>query len=339
MQCIAVFLLVLHVPSELLAKQEADLLILGANIITMNNERTILYDGGLAIHDGKIVGVGSQESVEAAFSGKEVVDGKGSWLIPGLVNTHTHAPMILLRGLGSDQCLSNWLEKSIWPVEKKWAFDPEFIEDGTMLAAWEMALNGTTTHLNSYFLPHVGAKACKALGVRCVMAHGVADVPLFLNGRTLDELFKTCEDFLKTWQNDSLITPALAPHSLYLCSPKSVKRTVDLAEKYGALVTIHAAETEGERDKIAKEQGLGVVQLLEKHDCLRPNLLLSHAIWLDDEGLDLLKKKQVKIAHCPQSNMKLASGVAPIPAMLGRGITVSLGTDGAASNNGLDLFQ
>lgn len=332
-------LLISFFSSMLFAKEQVDLVILGPNIVTMNQDRTIIYNGGIAILGEKICAIGKSSDIKAQYKGKETVKTEHSWLIPGLVNTHNHAPMILLRGLGGDQCLQDWLTKSIWPVEKVYGFDPEYIRDGMLLAGWEMALTGTTTHLTSYFLPHEQAKACKELGIRAVVCHGIVDSAPFLKGKTADDLLKSAENFLKTWQNDPLITPAISPHSLYLCSPETIRKAFDLAEKFQALVTIHLLETEKEKLELQQKYGMGPVQLLEQEDCLKPNLLVSHAIWVDETDLDLLSKRGVKIAHCAQSNMKLASGIMPIDPMLKKDLLISLGTDGAASNNSLDMFQ
>src|SRR5712671_6669979 len=319
-------------------KEKVDLLVLGATVLTMNAERRIIEDGAVAVRGDVIVAVGSRASVEAKYSGAQTVDAKGKLVLPGLINGHTHVPMTLLRGLKDDVTLEEWLTKSIFPAEAK-NVNEEFVRWGTRLAAAEQIRGGVTTFADMYYFEDAIAEETKAAGMRGVLGETILDFPAPDNKNNAAMLEYT-EKFLKRWQGDALIHAAVAPHSMYTCSQKTLQDSAALARKYNAPILIHVAETKKELNDSREKNGTTPVQYLDKLGILGPDVLAAHCIFVDETDRKILAQRQVGCVHNPSSNMMLASGVAPVIEERAAGVAVGLGTDGpAGSNNDLDLME
>jgi 5-methylthioadenosine/S-adenosylhomocysteine deaminase len=257
--------------------------------------------------------------------------------MPGLVNAHTHAAMSLFRGLADDLPLKTWLENHIFPAEKRWV-NEEFVYWGTLLSIAEMIRSGTTTFADGYFFEEQAALAVQQSGMRAFLGQGIMDFPT-PDSPSPEETLKRFEAFIQNHSGSSLIHPCLFPHSVYTCSPDLLRRCRDFADRYGIPIIIHLAETKNEVDEVLKNYGETPINHMENLRLLLPSLIACHCVRLTESEMDLLARRGVKVVHNPESNMKLASGVAPIPELLARGVAVGLGTDGCASNNNLDLFQ
>jgi len=243
--------------------------------------------------------------------------------------------MTLFRGIADDVDLSEWLEKRIFPLEAKLTADDIYC--GAMAAALEMIKSGTTSFLDMYFMMDSVAKACKETGIRGFLSAGIMDL-----GATPEEAekkLKDCEQFISRWASDDLVTPSVGPHAIYTCSEDFLRRSVALAQKQGVLIHMHLSETQKEVEDCKKEHGIAPAEYLEELGLLCPQLVVAHAVWLAESEMDLLKSRGVGVAHCPISNLKLGSGIAKVYEMRKKGIRVGLGTDSAASNNNLDLFE
>jgi len=313
-----------------------DLLIGNGILLTMDHEQSIIEKGAVGISGTDIIDVGSHEELLSLYEAKKYIDARGGIIMPGLINAHTHAGMSLFRGLADDLPLLTWLNEYIFTAERKLTFDMVF--KGTLLACAEMILSGTTTFCDMYLFEDAVAQAAKKSGMRAIVGEVIYDFPS-PNYGPLEKGFAYTEVLIKKWQDDPLITIAVEPHSPYLCSPELLIRAHDLAERFGSLLIIHLSETDKEVRQIKERYGLTPVGHLGDLGVLGPNLVAVHCVALTDNDIDLLKQFNVKVAHNPESNMKLASGIAPLPELLKRGVTVGLGTDGCASNNNLDLFQ
>ncbi len=318
-------------------RQPADLLITGGTIVTMNAKRDIIEDGAIAIKDGEVLEVGTSVEVKKHYLPKRTLSAAGKVIIPGLINTHTHAAMTLFRGISDDLDLQDWLTKYIFPAEAKNVTEP-FVRAGTRLGLAEMIRGGTTTYCDMYYFEDAVADETKKAGVRGVLGETIIDFPVADN-KTNAEMMAYSERFLKKWANDPLIVPAMAPHAPYTVSTDHLKAIRALSDKLNAAVVIHVAETKKERDDIKKQYGETPMDYLAKIGFLSNRTITAHDVWLSDDEIDIMKRFGVGGAHCPQSNMKLASGVAPIPAMLAKDVAIGLGTDGAASNNDLDMWE
>lgn len=314
--------------------KKADLIITDISyILTMDENFTEYKDSDLVIKDGKIIDIGKNKKDE--YFGK-TISGKNKIAIPGLINTHTHAAMTLLRGYGSDNPLKVWLEEYIWPAEGK-LVSYEFVKDGTDIACYEMLRNGVTTFVDMYFFEDAVAQSVKEVGMRAVLCTGILDFPT-PGAKNADEGIAKTEDFIKHFEKDENIFPAVGPHAPYTCSPDTLKKAFNLAEKYDVLYHIHVSETQFEVNDIKERYGNTPVKHLEKVGVLNERVLAAHMVHPTEEEIDILAEKNVKVAHCPESNLKLASGVAPIPKMIEKGVTVAIGTDGTASNDDLDII-
>jgi 5-methylthioadenosine/S-adenosylhomocysteine deaminase len=330
-------LIVLCAALPALGAETVDVLVRGGTVVTMDGAFRVIADGALAIRADRIVAVGPTAAIAAAYQARTTVDATGRIVLPGLVNTHTHVPMTLLRGVADDVELMVWLTKYIWPAENAHV-TPEFVTWGTRLAAWEMIRTGTTTFADMYFYEDKVAEATKEAGLRGVCSATVMDFPV-PGLKNADEGLREAEAFLKKWSGDSLIVPAVGPHAAYTVGPETLLRAKALADRYKAPLTIHAAESPSEMKMVKEKYGLSTITHLDRIGFLGPNVLLAHAIWLSDDEIAILAAKGVGTAHCPSSNMKLASGVSPVPKMRKAGVRVGLGTDGPASNNDLDMFE
>ncbi|MHB8769663.1 MAG: amidohydrolase [Syntrophales bacterium] len=318
--------------------QELDILITGGTLLTMAPPGEVIDKPFIGIRDGRILFV-ERKSLPAGFSpaAREVIDATGSLIMPGLVNTHTHLPMVLFRGLADDLPLMKWLNDTIFPAEGLFV-NRQTVYAASTLAIAEMILSGTTTFCDGYFFEGAVARAAIDCGMRGIVAQGFIDFP------TPDQPDSSrhreqADGFVSRWKGRSaLVTPALVCHSPYTCSPETLRTIKNVAREAGILFQIHLAETRDEVSLLRERYGKKPVHHLRDLDLLDAGTVAAHCIWLDEDELDILAACSVKVAHDPESNMKLGAGVAPVPAMLSRGIDVGLGTDGCASNNNLDLF-
>jgi len=320
-----------------LAAVNVDILIVGGTIVTMNEQREVIENGAIAITKGKIDIMGTRRIVTQNVRAKHTIDATGKVIIPGLINTHTHVPMTLFRGISDDLDLNDWLTKFIFPAEAKNVNEP-FVRAGTRLGLAEMIRGGTTTYCDMYYFEDAIAEETKKAGVRGVLGETIIDFPVADN-KTNAEAMAYTERFIKKWRNDPLIVPAAAPHAPYTVSKEHLQAIRALADHLEAPVVIHVAETKKERDDAEKTFGMTPVKYLDSFGFLTDRTIAAHSIWLTPEELRIYKERGVGSAHCPQSNLKLASGVATIPYFLREDIAVGLGTDGAASNNDLNLWE
>ncbi len=319
------------------AAEQVDLIVRGGTIVTMDAERRVIENGAVAVRRGAVAAVGPADEVLAKFSAPQTLDARGRLVVPGLVNTHGHAAMSLMRGLADDRALMDWLQNYIFPAEAR-VVDEEFVRVGTRLACCEMLLGGTTTYADMYYFEQAVAEETAQAGMRGVLGQTVIDFPA-PDFKTWDAALVGCEAFLVRWKDHPLIVPAVAPHAPYTVSPEHLQAARALANRHQAPLVIHVAETKSEVATIRERHQASPVAHLERLGLFDGATLANHCVWTDDADLALLAKRGVGVAHCPQSNMKLASGIAPVPKMLALRIAVGLGTDGAASNNDLDLWE
>ena len=317
--------------------QQVDLIVYNAIVVTMDAAARVLPRGAVAIQGNNIVAVDAADTIAASYSARETLDANGQIVMPGLVNTHTHAPMVLFRGLADDLVLMEWLEKYIFPAEAK-TLSREFVRAGTRLALLEMIQSGTTTYTDMYYFEEEIGRVTRDAGVRGVLGQTIIRFPV-ADAKTPQEELARTEAFLKEFAQDELITPAVAPHAMYTLDAATLKASRALADKYKAPVLIHLAETADESRTSQKQHKMSPTRYLESLGFWGPRTLAAHGVWLDAADMQILAKRKVAVSHNPESNMKLASGTAKIPAMRKLGITVALGTDGAASNNDLDMFE
>ncbi len=317
--------------------QKIDLLVTNGTLLTLTPGSGQILNGAVAVSGNKIIALGPKSEIEKGFEASKTIDAREGLIMPGLVNAHTHAPMSLFRGLADDLPLKAWLEDYIFPAEGKWV-DEEFVYWGTLLACAEMIRSGTTTFADGYFFEERVAQAVSQSGMRALLAEGILDFSIPDSPSSSKSLNKI-EAFIKTYSESTLIHPTLFPHSTYSCSPELLKKCREVADRLGAPLIIHLSETRSEVEEVSKRYGRRPVDHLENLGLLSPNLIACHCVWLTDTEMDLLARRGVGVVHNPESNMKLASGVAPVPDLLARRVAVGLGTDGCASNNNLDLFQ
>lgn len=321
-----------------LLKTPVDLLIVGGTIVTMNRAHQIIEDGAVAIDGDKILEIGKRSDLVTRFSAARMVNAAGKAVIPGLINTHTHVPMSLFRGIADDLDLQDWLTKFIFPAEAK-NVDEAFVRAGTRLGLAEMIRGGTTTYCDMYYFEDAIADETKKAGMRGVLGETVIDFPAPDN-KTFDAALAYTEKYIKKWRNDPLIVPAIAPHAPYTVSQEHLLAARDLSNRLSAPLVIHLAEANSETDFIQqKHKGMRPIEYVESIGFLTDRTIAAHVIQANEKELDILKSRGVGIAHNPQSNMKLAAGVAPVPMMLKKDMAVGLGTDGAASNNDVDMWE
>ena len=337
MKQIFAVLILLSSISSLSGKEKVDLLVVGGRIVTMDSSRSILEDGAIAVRGERILGIGSSREIAGRYEAKRTISAKGKIILPGLINAHNHAPMTLFRGIADDLKLDEWLEKYIFPLEAKHV-TKDFVEWGTALACLEMIRSGTTTYADMYYFEDQVAEVTERAGMRGVLGETILQYAAPDN-KTPGDGLAYAESFIKRWKASSLIVPAVAPHAPYTNSAETLRACKLLADKYGVPTMIHVSETQDEEKQIREKYGMTSTRWLESLNVLGPNVLFNHGVWLSEEDLAIIKKFGVSIAHNPESNMKLASGAAPVRRMLSLGIAVALGTDGAASNNNLDMFE
>ena len=319
-------------------KERVDVLVTGGTVVTMDADRRIIGDGAVAIRGDTIVAVGPNSDVAAKYSARRRIDARGRIVLPGLINTHGHAPMTLMRGLSDDKTLQDWLQNYIFPAEARNVTE-DYVECGTKLAIVEMIRSGTTTYVDMYYFEDAMARVTKAAGMRAVLGETLLDFPAPDN-KTHEQALAYTEQFLKRWQGDPLIRAAVAPHAIYTNSEQSLRDAVGLARRYHAPVLIHLSETKKENDDSQAQHGLSPTAYLDKLGLLGPDVLAAHCVWLDANDIAILARRDAACSHNPSSNMKLGSGAAPVVDMLAAGMRVGIGTDGhAGSNNDLDLME
>jgi 5-methylthioadenosine/S-adenosylhomocysteine deaminase len=298
----------------------------------------VIADGAVAVRGERIVAVGKRADIDATYNAKSRIDRPEAVLTPGLINTHTHAPMSLFRGVADDLRLEDWLQNFIFPAEAR-NVDPEFVRAGTRLAVAEMLLGGTTTYTDMYYFEELIAEETARAGMRGVLGQTVIGFPV-PDAKTPSDGLSRTEAFLKKFAHHELITPAVAPHALYTNSDETLRGARVLANRYGAPLLIHVAETRKELEDSKRLRGQTPVAALDALGVFGGRTVAAHGIWLEPADVDILAARGVGVAHCPSSNMKLASGVAPIPELLRRGVAVGLGPDGpAGSNNDFNMFE
>lgn len=320
------------------AKQNADLMISGGTVVTMDGARTIIDDGAIAIIGDSIAAVGLRAELEGKYQAAHTIHAQGKLVLPGFINGHTHVPMTLFRGLHDDVTLDDWLHKYIFPAEAK-NVDENFVRWGTRLAAAEQIRSGVTTFADMYYFEDAVAEEAKAAGMRGVVGETWIDFPAPDN-KTESDMLAYTEKFLKRWQRDRLIHAAVAPHSIYTCKQKTLQDAAALARKYHAPILIHVAEMKKEWEDSEKQNGASPVEYLDKIGVLGNDVIAAHCIFVNEADRRILAARQVGCVHNPSSNMMLASGVSPVPEMRAGGVAVGLGTDGpAGSNNDLNLME
>jgi 5-methylthioadenosine/S-adenosylhomocysteine deaminase len=316
--------------------RQIDLLITGGTVVTVDDAFTIFEDGAVAVSGAEIVAVGPAASLARDFSPREILDASGQVVLPGLVNGHTHAAMTLFRGLADDLSLETWLGKHIWPAEGAFV-DRESVIAGTSLACIELLRAGVTSALDMYWFPRECAIAAREAGLRMVVGGVLVDVP-GPDGLSPEERLEASRELLQEFAHDTLIGVSIQPHSTYTVSPGQLRTAKDLADEFGVLFALHAAETVAETKLVTERYGLSPVRHLESLGLLDSRTTLHHAVHLEDEEVALLAARGTSVVHCLESELKLASGIPRLPDLLRAGVTVGLGTDGAASNNDLDLM-
>lgn len=319
-----------------MTRKPLDYLFRAAYVVTLDEAKRILTPGAVAVQGDTIVAVGPPSEVEAAHQPARVLDYPLGLILPGLINAHTHAAMSLFRGLADDLPLEDWLNSHIFPAERH--LDREVVYWGTKLAVAEMLLSGTTCFCDMYLFADAVARAAAETGIRAVVGEVLYDFPSPNYGPPAEGL-KFSENLHRAYVGHPRVRVAIMPHAIYTCSPELLSDAGELAARLDTLLVTHLAETAKEVAYSRTAFGLTPVQHLHRLGLLSPRLLADHCVVLSEEDLELLSASGAGVAHCPESNMKLASGVAPVTAMLRHGIPVGLGADGCASNNNLDLFQ
>jgi len=319
------------------ASGPASLIVSGGTVVTMDANGTVLADGAVALEDGVIAAIGPQSQIESAYPAARRLDANSGVILPGLINAHTHAPMVLFRGLADDLELMDWLENHIFPAEAEHV-DEEFVRIGTRLACLEMLRGGITTFVDMYYFEDAIAEEAEACGMRAVLGSTLIDFPAPDN-KTWERAVEYARSFIEKWRGHTRITAAVGPHSPYTVSAEHLVESHALASELDVPLLIHVAEDRAEIERVSKATGKTSVDYLESLGILDRRMLAAHMIWPSPTEIELLAERGVGVAHCPQSNMKIAAGVAPVAALLQAGVAVGLGTDGAASNNDLNLWE
>jgi 5-methylthioadenosine/S-adenosylhomocysteine deaminase len=315
-----------------------DLLIVGGAVITMNSDRRVFENGYVAIRGERVFDVGDSANLKAKrYKAGRTIDARGKVVLPGLINAHTHIPMTLFRGVADDLDLQDWLTRYIFPAEAK-NVTRDFVVAGTRLGLAEMIRGGTTTYADMYYFEDAIAEETKKAGLRGTLGETVIDFPAPDN-KTWEDALSYTDVFIKRWKGDALITPAIAPHAPYTVSPEHLKAVKAFAEERDVPILTHLAEAPTETKVIAEKYNARPALYLDSLGFLSRRLLAAHVVHVNDREIEILKEREVGVAHCPQSNMKLSSGAAPIPQMLKSSLRVGLGTDGAASNHDLSMWE
>lgn len=335
---ILVALLALPLVAQAAGPERVDLLVTGGTVVTMDAQRRVIEDGAVAIRGERIVAVGPAAELERRYRPRRRLRAEGRLILPGLINAHTHAAMTLFRGVADDVTLEDWLRNYIFPLEAKHV-TPEFVYWGTKLGALEMIRGGITTFADMYYFEDQVARAASEAGLRVVAGETLLDFPA-PDFATPAEALRYTEEFIQRWRGHPLVVPAVAPHSAYTCSESTLRAAAALAQRSGAPLLIHLAETESEVEEGQRRNGQSPVRYLAGLGLFGVHVVAAHCVWVDEADRALLAEKGVGCVHNPSSNMKLASGVAPVEALRAAGVPVGLGTDGpAGSNNDLNLFE
>ena len=321
---------------EMAISAEADLLVLGGMVLTLDDDWREIEDGAIAVRDGQIVDLGLREELQGRCAAKDTLDVSGQLIMPGLVNAHTHAAMTVFRGLADDLPLDVWLKEYIWPAEAQHV-NPDMVYWGTQLAVAEMIRSGTVVFADMYFYEDDIGRAARDAGMRVVLGEALLDFPS-PNTKTPRDGLAYVRGSFERWAGDRLVIVGLQPHSTYACSPDLLTQAKQLADEFGTIFLLHVCETAQEVEDVWGKYGRGPVEHLDALGILDCSVVLAHGVHLNDDEIALLAERGVSVAHCPESNMKLAAGVAPVPSLLKAGVNVALGTDGAASNNDLNLW-
>ena len=315
----------------------ATLIVHNGIIITVDGNRRILNPGSIAVNGTDIVAIDTPANISARYKAADTIDATGKVVMPGLINTHTHAAMVMYRGLGNDLALMDWLQKYIFPAEAK-TVSPEFVRVGTRLALLEMIQSGTTLYSDMYYFEEEVARVTRAAGLRGVLGQTVIEFPV-PDAKTPADALKRTEAFAKEFAGDELITPSVAPHAVYTLDAKTLTAVSDLARRLKIPVQIHLAETSAETGLSQERHKMRPVAILDSLQFWAPVTIAAHAVWITPEEVALLKQRNVGVSNNPESNMKLSSGTAPVMGYRKAGVNVGIGTDGAASNNDLDMFE
>ncbi len=317
--------------------KQADYIIRGGYLLTMDDDAQVINDGAVAVTGTDIAAAGSYSAISKEFTSDRVIGSQDMAVFPGLINTHNHAAMVYFRGIADDLPLMEWLEKYIWPAEMKWPTS-EVVRDALVLCCLGAAKAGVTTYTDMYLYQDVAAQKAEQIGIRGVLCSGVIDFPWRDYAQSSEDYFARAEKHITKWKGNELITPGIAPHATFTCSPDNYMRAREIADKYDVPLHTHLAETQFEAAQCRERYGKTPVEHLDSIGFLTGRVSAAHCVWLTDREIEILADRKVGVSHCIESNLKLASGIAPVPAMLKAGIRVSLGTDGAASNNDLSIL-
>lgn len=317
--------------------QRVDTILTGGTVVTMNEKFDVIHDGAVAIHDGKIAAIGSSADILAGFTANTTVECKGQYILPGLVNVHTHVPMTLLRGLSDDLRLDVWLYGYIMPTEREFV-SPDFCRVGTQLACAEMIRGGVTTFTDMYYFEDDIAQATAQAGMRAVLGETVMKYPV-PDAASYEDGLANAREFIEKWRGHPLITPAVAPHAPYSNTEETLTKCLELANEFDVPLIIHIAETKAEVDDHVSQYKQTIVHWLNKIGLFQAKVIAAHCVAIDETEMRIFREKGGGIAHCPSANLKLASGVASVQQMLDNRVMVGIGTDGPASNNDLDMFE
>jgi 5-methylthioadenosine/S-adenosylhomocysteine deaminase len=317
--------------------QEVNTLFTNALVLTMDKDFHQYFPGAVAVQEDKIVAVGNEEEIKKEFSAREIIDCRGKVLMPGLINAHTHVPMTLLRGLADDLRLDVWLMGYMMPVEREFV-SPEFVRLGTLLACAEQIRSGVTTFNDMYYFEEDVAQAAADAGMRAVCGQTVMKFPA-PDAASYDDSLQMARDFIERWKDHPLIVPAISPHAPYTCTAEILRATAEVAKEFDVPLHTHLAETSFEVDNMRNEHGMPVIPYVKKQGLFEAKVIAAHCVHVDTGEMRTLLHAGAGVAHNPSSNLKLASGFAPVVKMLETGLNVGIGTDGPASNNDLDMFE
>jgi 5-methylthioadenosine/S-adenosylhomocysteine deaminase len=317
--------------------QNIDLMISGGKALLMDINNASIENAGIAIHNSSIIDIGGKEEILQKYTAKKTISGENSLIMPGFVNTHTHAAMTCFRGIADDLELMDWLNNYIFPAEAK-NVNPHLAYWGSLLACAEMIKSGTTSFCDMYIFEEETARAAKEAGMRCLIGEVLFDFPS-PSCKTPAEGLAYTRRLIEKWQNDPLINIIVEPHSLYTCSPEVLKNAKIIADEYDLMIGIHLLENKAELNQLQEKFGKSAVSFLEDIGYLNDRLLAFHCVCVSAAEMKLMAENSVKVSHNPASNMKLANGITPVTDMMNAGITMGLGTDGCASNNTLDMIK
>ncbi len=317
--------------------KRVDTLLTGGTVVTMNEQYDIFQDGAIAIQGNTIIAIGSSNELRQNYEAEETIDCTDQIILPGLVNAHTHIPMTLLRGLADDLRLDVWLLGYMMPVEREFV-SPEFCYQGALLACAEMIRSGITLFADMYYYEADIARATAQAGMRGVLGQTVLKFPA-PDAQSYEDSLAYTRQFIQEWKGHPLITPAVAPHAPYTNTAETLQACADLAREYDVPLLTHIAETRLEVEESRRDHDMPVVPWVEELGVLSAKVLAAHCVHVDHDEMRIMHRHGTRVAHCPSSNLKLASGIAPVQEMLDRGLTLGVGTDGPASNNDLDMFE